>query len=186
MAVLDPKGLLDTVTEETASAFMDLADSFAEAADLDLRVRSGARTCAEQREIYAKGRSAGGTIETYADGCRSWHVLAMAVDADVIDPRTGKAAYDCLTYQRAGEIWEAMGGVWGGRFRGFGACGDAGHFEWHPGLKMADICPDPNDCEAAVIRARELQAPPVKMGMVIAGVALIGTGLAAAYFLTRS
>jgi hypothetical protein len=69
------------------------------------------------------------------------------VDLDLLDPATGQAVFSCEPYAILGALWEQMGGTWGGRFSGFGACGDAGHFEWHPGSRIEDFCPDPSACE---------------------------------------
>lgn len=141
----DPKDRLASVTADTRESFIRLAEQFHQQTGLKLRVRSGRRTCAEQAQQWAIGRTAPGEKVTFAKGCRSWHVLGRAVDADPVG-----AFPSCDLYTIAGEIWENMGGRWGGRFPGFGPCGDSGHFEWHPGLSMEALCPDPDDCEAAV------------------------------------
>jgi len=148
--VEDPKDLLSTVTPDTRANFITMARRFEQQTGLKLKVRSGRRTCAEQAQQWAIGRTAPGQKVTFAKGCMSWHVLGRAVDADPYDPDTGRVTGGCDVYTTAGELWEAMGGKWGGRFPGFGACGDAGHFQWHPGLSMETLCPDPDDCEAAV------------------------------------
>jgi hypothetical protein len=53
----------------------------------------------------------------------------------------GKAVWDSPIYARLGAKWETMGGKWGGRFK------DPGHFEFHPGLTIEQVCPDSTDCE---------------------------------------
>lgn len=105
------------------------------------RVRSGKRSCAEQHALYAIGRmvNVDSPVVTYADGCRSWHVLGRAVDLDL------DGGYDA--YLKLGELWESRGGVWGGRFEGFGPGGDAGHFQWQGGHGLEELCPDPSQCE---------------------------------------
>lgn len=65
-------------------------------------------------------------------------MLGRAVDFDVDG--------GCPAYTSLGEWWEARGGSWGGRFSGFGPCGDAGHFQWpdRPGALAVplEICPE--------------------------------------------
>lgn len=105
------------------------------------RIVSARRTCAEQRALYAQGRTAPGPIVTGANGCQSWHVNGRAVDLSA--PGATRA-----TWEKLGLWWEARGGVWGGRFPNVD---DPAHFEWHPGLKIQDVCPDPNLCESVVV-----------------------------------
>jgi hypothetical protein len=135
----DPKGLLPAVQWETRKAFIELSRRFLEQTGHVLRVRSGRRTCAEQAYQVIHGFS-------HASGCRSWHVLARAVDADPIRAETGAVIADSRVYAKAGVLWEQMGGVWGGRFL-IGGYPDEGHFEWHPGMSISEICPNPADCE---------------------------------------
>lgn len=104
-----------------------------------LRIASARRSCAEQRRLYAQGRTAPGPIVTGADGCRSWHVWGRAADLS-------GASRDTL--EKLGEWWEARGGVWGGRFPNVD---DPGHFEYHPGLTIAQVCPDPARCDEVVV-----------------------------------
>lgn len=173
----DPRGLLRGVEYKTRRAFEQLARSFEPATGWTFKVRSGRRTCAEQADIYAYGRTHHMDKEpqTYAQGCRSWHVLGRAIDADLVDPK-GKMAPGCEPYAAAGALWEKMGGVWGGRFTGFGPCGDAGHFEWHPGLTMTQVCPDPAQCyavEAAVQASTKAPTSPWTLALVGAGLVAI-------------
>lgn|SRR5574341_736740 len=79
-------------------------------------VRSAGRTCAQQDEQVKLGFS-------YADLCRGMHVMGHAVDLD-LTPNV------CASYTALGQWWEARGGVWGGRWKQFGACGDAGHYQY--------------------------------------------------------
>lgn len=114
-------------------------------------VTSTLRSCAEQNGLYAQGRSTPGSVVTNAQGCFSWHVLGRAVD--ILIP--GGKAKD---YEALGLFWEGLGGYWGGRIEGLG---DLGHFEWHPGYKIEQMCPYPADCDNAVERSRALYlAPP--------------------------
>ena len=108
----------------------------AEAQRLDLRpqITTSIRTC-EQQAAIAPGA-------TFARGCMSWHVLGRAMDLE-LEPGT------CASYTELGEFWESIGGVWGGRWtERFPGCGDAGHFEYHPGLAIEAVCFDPDQCQA--------------------------------------
>jgi hypothetical protein len=49
----------------------------------------------------------------------------------------------CASYTALGEAWERLGGIWGGRWKDFGPCGDAGHYAWAPtGAVPLAICPE--------------------------------------------
>ena len=167
MAIIDQKGYLDGVHWEFRKRFKKLAKELERETGWDIKIRSGRRSCATQNRIYAQGRSAPGSIVTYAPGCRSWHVVGRAMDADPIDPATGKAPRGCQPYLTTGTIWESLGGKWGGRFKGFGPCGDAGHFEWHPGLSMSDVCPVATDCNDALYMVDTVE--PAKVWPYVAG-----------------
>jgi len=105
--------------------------SFASRSGIDARVVSTRRSCAQQNAIY---ESAPG-VATQARGCQSWHVWGRAVDLSVDGPLED--------YAVLGDKWKRMGGVWGGDFKGID---DFGHFEWHPGLKIEDVCQGAADC----------------------------------------
>lgn len=155
MAIQDPGRFLPRIDWQTRAAFQKLASAL-EKQGLDLRVRSGLRSCSEQNTLYAQGRTTPGPIVTEAPGCRSWHVTGRAVDADPIDRRTGQmASIASGAYAVAGAIWEQMGGGWGGRFD----FGDYGHFDWHPGIRISDVCPNANACDLSVTQIASV-APP--------------------------
>jgi hypothetical protein len=98
---------------------------------------SGKRNCQEQRKIYQQGRFGNpGPIVTHANGCSSWHVQGRAID--LAFPKGQEAGY-----KRAGELCEELGGKWGGHFNGFY---DGPHLEYHPGLTIEMVCPNPDDC----------------------------------------
>lgn len=171
VALQDPQGFLPGLEWQTREQLQALASRFRAVTGLDLRVRSGRRTCAEQNALYAQGRDGAGEIITYASGCTSWHVLGRAADLDPITPSgVGQAE---SAYRTAGAIWVAMGGVYGGNFSGFP---DLGHFEWHPGLTIEQVCPSPTYC--AQIEASIQTIPPLGrylvLGAVVAGAALFG------------
>lgn len=182
MAVIDLKNELAQLDWQTRDAFSELAKRFHKQTGMPLRVRSGRRSCQQQAELYGFGRTYNLDSKpvTYARGCQSWHVLGQAVDADPADPSTGKvtaATQSCTNATIAGQLWEQMGGTWGGRFGGFGSCGDQGHFEWHPGQKLSEVCPDPNRCEEAAF-AIATERPAASWGWALASGALVlGIGL---------
>lgn len=152
--VQDPGNQLPSLEWQTRERFLALGNELCRKTGgrYLLRVRprdSGRRSCAKQNEIYAQGRSAPGDVVTQAQGCQSWHVLGRAVDADVVDAASGAYAPETF-YGFAGELWEAMGGTWGGGFPGFP---DIGHFEFHPGLKISEVCPVPANCSDAAVDA---------------------------------
>lgn len=104
------------------------------------KVRSVGRTCEQQAEQVKLGFS-------HAGLCRSMHTVGHAVDLD-LSPNA------CTTYTALGQWWESKGGVWGGRWTQFGACGDAGHFHW--GFDKAQAVPTslcPADVTLAECRA---------------------------------
>lgn len=132
------------LAELESSARMEFAELLEEARKRglsDVRIVSGKRSCAEQNQIYAQGRTEPGTIVTGARGCQSWHVWGRAIDLSA----TGATR---VSWEKLGLWWEARGGSWGGRFPNVD---DPGHFEWHPGLRMVDVCPDPDACEEVMI-----------------------------------
>lgn len=177
--LLDPQGLLPSLQWQTRRQFKRLAKRFEKETQLRLEIRSGRRTCAEQASLYASGRTRGGAIVTHAQGCRSWHTLGRAVDAFVVLPN-GRHSTNQADYEYAGRLWEnEFDGVWGGDFPGFGPGGDAGHFEYHPGLKTADVCPVPTDCESAVRKWGQEASP---WGAAIAVGLGVGVGVSAALY----
>lgn len=135
---------ISNLTSDTRSAYRALK-SFADSRGIDWELRSTRRTCAEQRALYEIGRSTAGRVVTYAQGCHSWHVLGRAFDIEI----PGGSRED---YQELGEAWERMGGNWGGRIS---KLDDVGHFEWHPGQVIEDVCSNPVMCEEAVARSYE-------------------------------
>lgn len=170
----DPKGLLRNVEWQTRDAFRKLARDFESKTDHIMRVRSARRTCAEQAEQYGIGRTynLSSAPVTYAQGCQSWHVVGRAIDVDILMPN-GVLTSNCGPYKFAGHMWENLGGVWGGTFPGFGPCGDQGHFEYHPGLNLADVCPSNASCES--VSKRVDTSGPFPWTWVLGGVAVAGT-----------
>lgn len=137
-AGLDPLSarLLAGLHPDARTFFLDL---FAKASGegLAFRITSGKRSCAEQNKLHAQGRTAPGPVVTKARGCQSWHVAGRAIDVALL--RDSSAA----RLSQLGQLAKAGGAVWGGDFIGFY---DGGHLEYHPGLTLRDVCPDPNKC----------------------------------------
>lgn len=93
-------------------------------AGLDIRLLMTYRTPEEQNKIYAQGRTAPGKIVTSLRGDKSKHCFklgdlpaAKAFDFGVFD--NGKYIGDGndSRYLEAGKIGEALGLVWGGRWK---------------------------------------------------------------------
>jgi len=144
------------LTSDTQAALKRLA-AFSER-QLGRRISfvSTLRSCAQQNSLYAQGRTTGGRIVTNAEGCESWHVLGRAADIN-LGPGATRDDYNTL-----GLFWEDLGGRWSGRFEGLD---DPGHFEWHPGVRIHDICPDPSNCSAGIARSRDISlSPPPGLG----------------------
>lgn len=127
------------------------------------RLTSTKRSCAEQNALFAKGRTSPGPLVTNARGCFSWHVLGRAADI-LLDGGT------VADYETLGRFWESLGGVWGGRIEGLD---DYGHFEWHPGVTIEQLCPSPDACNAAEQRSFAIRLlPPKNQGIVALTVAI--------------
>lgn len=163
---------LDRLTPDTRAALLVL-DQALRAEGFRPVVRSGYRSCAEQAEQYAIGRTVGtpGKFTTHAKGCMSWHVLGRAVDIDLYPADFG----------RMGEIAKNLGWKWGGDFKGFP---DVGHVEFHPGLTIEQACPDPDACMDRVpgemvspATARKFRWVPVVLGGIAGGIAAAVWGL---------
>lgn len=129
-------------TQQAVKRFLALAEDNG----IHLKVVSTLRTCADQAEIYAQGRTKPGPVVSNAPGCRSWHVFGRAVDVLIVNSNGSLQMQADPRYEVLGDIAEGIGFVWGGRFN------DPGHFEYHPGIKIGDLCPDPSDCEMAVAK----------------------------------
>jgi peptidoglycan L-alanyl-D-glutamate endopeptidase CwlK len=111
----------------------------AAAEDIHLVITQGLRTNAEQAKLYARGREHDangkpiGHIVTDAPPGSSWHNFGLAFDVAVL--ADGKATWpnDPKVWLRIGEIGEAVGLEWGGRWKTFV---DLPHFQWTAGLTL--------------------------------------------------
>jgi peptidoglycan LD-endopeptidase CwlK len=95
-------------------------DSFlaqCEAAGIPCDIVQGTRSFEEQQAVYDQGRSASGPVVTNAKPGDSYHQYGLAVD---VVPRAYKSLPDWNPsgplWERIGQIGEAAGLTWGGRF----------------------------------------------------------------------
>lgn len=103
---------------------------------IDLVVTQGLRDNAEQQRLYDQGRTTEGPIVTNAPPGSSWHNFGLAFDVAVLSPE-GKATWpnDSALWDRIGQLGKASGLTWGGDFA---SIKDRPHFEYHPGVTLAD------------------------------------------------
>jgi len=104
---------------------------------LDLTVTQGLRTHEEQARLYAQGRTTPGNIVTWAQPGSSWHNFGLALDV-ALDGDPGPRIRpqwpnDRKLWTRVGEIGEALGFEWGGRWERV----DLPHFQMRGGLTMS-------------------------------------------------
>ena len=95
------------------------------------------RTYEEQDELYTQGRTEPGRIVTNAKGGDSWHQFRLAVDFAFEQdgsqhPTWSTAGDDINDWRLLGQIGEAIGFEWGGRFD----LKDFGHFHYSGGQTM--------------------------------------------------
>jgi peptidoglycan LD-endopeptidase CwlK len=102
-------------------------------AGIELAVIRSFRSLEEQARLYAIGRTAPGRKVTNARPGSSWHNFRRAYDVAVKED--GKLIWASPKYIEAGKIGKSIGLVWGGDFKS--VRGDLGHFEYHPGLTIA-------------------------------------------------
>jgi peptidoglycan LD-endopeptidase CwlK len=105
-----------------------------EAKGLPIFVTRGMRSIEDQDAFFAKGRTEPGEIITMAKGGYSYHNYGVAFD---VRPVTFIDEKDKLAQlQRAGEIGEALGLEWGGRWKEFL---DPPHFQYTAGYSIDDF-----------------------------------------------
>lgn len=116
---------------------------------INLVVTQGRRTMEEQAALYAQGRTAPGAIVTNSPPGSSWHNFALAFDVAVIAP-DGSITWpnDNALWQQIGSIGSNLGLTWGGSFVSFV---DRPHFEYHPGLTLADARSGKRPASSAVV-----------------------------------
>lgn len=125
--------ILSALTPELRSLAQRHLDLCREAG-IDLLVVQGYRTLQEQAALYDAGRGPdGGRKVTNARPGSSWHNFRRAYDVAVVEG--GKIIWNPPKYTEAGKIGKSLGLLWGGDFKS--VRGDLGHFEYHPGLTLA-------------------------------------------------
>lgn len=92
-----------------------------------------------QDALYAKGRTAPGRRVTNARGGQSFHNYGLALD--VVPLVNGKPVWrttgpDAALWQRVGELGEAAGLEWSGRWKRFK---EMAHFQYAAGLTLAQL-----------------------------------------------
>lgn len=107
-----------------------------EEAGITVLVTCTVRTPQEQEELYAQGRTRPGRIVTNAKAWQSWHNVRRAVD--IVPLRNGKPVWgtqgvDLILWRQIGEIGEAHGLEWAGRWRKFR---EYPHFQVTDGLTL--------------------------------------------------
>ena len=165
---------LDALTPDTRAA-IELLLEHAAGLGMDIQINETRRTCARQNQLFAQGRETEGKILTGARGCRSWHVHGRAVDLITKGPQS------IPPYRALGDFWKGLGGKWGGDFKGLD---DYGHFEWHPGFGITDVCLDVDGC---VVQEHAPVYPqlPGRGGSGIGWVLAAGLAGTAAYLVLR-
>lgn len=84
----------------------------------DVLITNTLRTNAEQNALYAKGRTAPGSIVTNVTGGRSYHNYGLAMDFCPLV--NGKCAWDRHDlFKEIASIAKSLGFTWGGDFKSF-------------------------------------------------------------------
>jgi peptidoglycan L-alanyl-D-glutamate endopeptidase CwlK len=124
------------VCKERAETFLKLAKD----AGIDLLITSTYRSNEEQAALYAQGRTKPGAIVTNARPGDSYHNWRCAFD--VVPLRNGKPVWgttgpDGDLWRKIGEMGEAAGLEWAGRWTG--KLREMAHFQYTGGLTLADF-----------------------------------------------
>ena len=91
---------------------------YAESVGIRFLVTEFIRTKEQQQERYLQGRTKPGKIVTNIDGVTkiSKHQTKEAHDILIIDDNGNPVWEHTPEYTKLGEMWEQLGGVWGGRW----------------------------------------------------------------------
>lgn len=101
----------------------------------------GYRSYEYQDQLYAKGRTSPGAVVTGTRGGESWHNFGLAFDVAMVapgpDPKKGQPSWpkNRDVWQVIGNLGKSIGLGWGGDFT---KIADYGHFEFHPGITIAN------------------------------------------------
>lgn len=102
---------------------------------IDVLITSTYRDHEAQAALYAQGRTKPGRVVTNARPGHSWHNWRCAFD--FVPIVNGKAQWEDLkTFQRCGQIAEAVGLEWAGRWKSFR---ELAHCQYTGGLTLADL-----------------------------------------------
>ena len=136
--MMNSRSLADLVLpcKEKAESFLKLAKD----AGIDLLVTSTYRDNESQAALYAQGRTKPGVIVTNARPGQSWHNWRCAFD--VVPLRNGKPVWgttgpDGDLWRKVGELGEAVGLEWSGRWKG--KLREMAHFQYTGGLTLAEL-----------------------------------------------
>lgn len=132
---------LSKLEPKTRELWLQL-DALAEAEGIILDICQGFRSFAAQDALYAIGRTLPGRKVTSARGGQSWHNFGRAFDVCIRSfpgDKTPKDVWDG-PWLRVGELGESLGLKWGGRWPW--PKKDQPHFEYHPGLTLAQALAD--------------------------------------------
>jgi peptidoglycan L-alanyl-D-glutamate endopeptidase CwlK len=98
--------------------------------NIAVRIVQGLRTIEEQNALYAKGRTAPGSIVTNAKGGSSYHNYGLAIDFAILIDKDGNGTYDELSWDikkdndkdgiadwlEVVKVFESAGWEWGGKW----------------------------------------------------------------------
>lgn len=115
--------LIDTLHPLIKQRAIDFVNDVKKRLGIDLHVVQALRTIEEQNALYAKGRTAQGSIVTNAKGGDSYHNYGLAFD--VAPFVNGKLDYN-IKWEPVAAIGKEHGFKWGGDFK---SIKDKPHFE---------------------------------------------------------
>lgn len=104
---------------------------------INVQISSGFRSYAEQNQLYAKGRTALGSIVTNARGGYSNHNFGLAIDYFLVSEDGSSAIWSVNTkWKRVAAIGKSLGFSWGGDWTSFK---DYPHLEMTGGLTTSQL-----------------------------------------------
>ena len=106
---------LATLGPKTKAKALDFIKDVYDRYRILLLITDGGRTYAEQKAIYAQGRTLPGRKVTNAQAGYSWHNFKRAFDMVPIDS-AGGADWDSTSWSKIGALARAHGLSWGGSF----------------------------------------------------------------------
>ena len=133
---------LDLAVQPTMREVTQIAKSVAKSFKLDVTVISGHRSYEQQADLYAKGRTAPGSIVTYAKPGSSNHNFGTAIDfgifaggkyLDAREPGLTERVYLAIFNNIEAE---GLRVDWGGNWK---RLKDTPHFEYCTGLTLAEM-----------------------------------------------